>query len=109
MKTLHIVLIAAVAAGVIALVACSDGLSTDEASPLAHDADKVYGTVTRGIAHTPVEEAGVVLLKKEPAASNWIIIGMTRTNNEGYYEFHIAIWPAGWDGKVDCTADDVSV
>jgi len=42
MKTLYIVFLAAVAAGAIALVACSDAFSTDAANPLAHDADKVY-------------------------------------------------------------------
>jgi|GEM_PF-5055241 len=108
MKTLYIALTAAVAASVIALLSCSDGLSTDEVRPLASEEDMVCGVVTRGLTHIPVANVGVVLYKREVETDLWTSIDVTWTNNEGYYEFHIESWPAGWYGKVDCTNDDIT-
>jgi hypothetical protein len=109
MKTLYIVLLAIVAAGVIALVACSDAVSTDnEVRPLADDEDKVWGIVTKG--GDPVNEVWVLLYKREESTDPWIEIGRDQTSNQGYYEIYpaLGIWPAGWDGKVDCTNDDIT-
>jgi len=85
MKTLYIVLLAIVAAGVIALVACSDAVSTDnEVRPLADDEDKVWGIVTKG--GDPVNEVWVLLYKREESTDPWIEIGRDQTSNQGYYE-----------------------
>ena len=91
--------------------ACSDVVSTgDEVRPLADDADKVWGYVTKGAAHIPVVGAYVVCLKKEELTDDWTFIASTYTVNAGYYDFHLGEdWPpAGWYGRVDCTADDKS-
>ncbi|HUT99451.1 MAG TPA: hypothetical protein VM054_10300 [bacterium] len=104
MKTLYIALLAALAAGVIALVACSDAFSTDEASPLANDADKVCGHVYKGLIPQP--GTAVFVFKKEPEEQEWTSIGGVSTNAYGYYEFHLGDeWEAGWDGMVDATND----
>lgn len=111
MKTLRIVFLAVIAAGVIGLVACSDAVSTDdEVNPLAHDADKVYGHVyDLQNPPQPVEGVWVLVFKRELPIHLWTYIDAIETDDEGYYEFDPLLggWPAGWGGMVDCTADDV--
>ncbi len=105
MKTLYIVLLAVIAAGVIGLVACSDALSTDgEVNPLATLEDMVYGHVYEGGTHNPAEGAPVMVYKRESEEDDWIYIDGIGTDEYGFYEFHID-WPAGWYGQVDCTND----
>jgi hypothetical protein len=108
MKTLYIVLLAAVVAGAIALVACSDAVSTDgEVNPLANDEDMVCGYVyDSGNPPQPIEDAVVGVYKRESATSSWYFIEGTDTNEDGYYDFHLDPWPAGWLGKVDATFDE---
>jgi hypothetical protein len=110
MKTLHIVLLAVIAAGVIGLIACTDAVSTDdEVNPLADDEDKVYGTVyDNQNPPQPVADVWVLVFKREKPTDPWSYIDEDQTNFAGQYEFHIDPWPAGWDGKVDCTYDDVT-
>jgi len=106
MKTLYIGLLAAVAAGVIALVACSDTFSTDEeVKPLAVSNKAVYGYVT--LDDEPVDEVPVFVYKRTMPSGPWIYIAHTSTNEEGYYEIDPlpGIWPAGQYGKSDCTND----
>ncbi|HUT99697.1 MAG TPA: hypothetical protein VM054_11570 [bacterium] len=108
MKTLYIVLLAVIAAGVASLVACSDAVSTgDEVKPLAHDADKVYGIVYEGGTKIPVKGAPVFVCKRESEEDDWIDIDNVSTDKYGYYEFDPLLygWPSGWFGKVDCTND----
>ncbi len=106
MKLLRVLLLAVIAAGVIGLVACTDAVSTDdEVNPLTDDADKVYGHVYEGGTHTPVESP-VIVYKRAPEEDDWIDIDQQSSNEDGFYEFHLDPWPAGWGGMVDCTADD---
>jgi hypothetical protein len=111
MKTLYIALLAVIAAGVIGLTACSDSFSTDgEVSPLADDADKVYGIVYEGGTHNPVDGAPVLIYKRESEEDDWIDIEGVQTNLSGYYEFDPLSggWPADWYGKVDCDNGEIS-
>ncbi|MCX7021982.1 MAG: hypothetical protein NTW26_06885 [bacterium] len=76
--------------------------------PLAVSNYAVYGTVYDS-QEQPVKGVWVLVYKREESTDPWFYISRAQTNNHGQYEFHLlGGWPAGWDGKVDCTNDDIT-
>jgi hypothetical protein len=109
MKTLYVVLLAAIAVGVIGLVACTDAVSTDEVDPLADGEDLVYGTVyDNQNPPQPVSGAPVGVYKRDGSTPIWTFIDGENTDQSGNYDFNIDPWPAGLYGKVDCTNDELT-
>ena len=45
------------------------------------------------------------MYKRESEEDDWTFIDGVSSDDYGYYEFALDVWPAGWYGKVDCTND----